>query len=66
MEGRFGMALYRTTEVGKMKKSYYYSICFYLVCIWQCVAEGRTLKDFLMILAVFYLIDMIISAYKGE
>lgn len=49
-----------------MKKSYYYSICFYLVCIWQCVAEGQMLKDVLAILAVFYLIDMVVSAFKGE
>lgn len=49
-----------------MKKSFYYSICFYLVCIWQCVAEGKTLKDVLAILAVLYLIDMVYSAFKGE
>lgn len=49
-----------------MKKSEYYSFCFYLVCIWQCVATGRTLKDVLAILAVVYLIDMVASAFKGE
>ena len=49
-----------------MKKSFYYSICFYLVCIWQSVAQGETLKELLMVLAVFYLIDMVVSAFKGD
>ena len=49
-----------------MKRSDYYSICFYLVCIWQSVAQGKTLKELLMVLVVVYLIDMVVSVFKGE
>lgn len=66
MERRFGMALYKTTEVGKMMKYQYYSIMFFLCCIWCNIATSTEAKVLLIILGVFYMIDMIVSAYKGE
>ena len=49
-----------------MKRSEYYSICFFLTVIWQCVTTSQTVKDWLVVLAILYIIDTIVSLMKGN
>lgn len=65
------MALYQTKKNGngkggEMRKSWYYSIMFFLCCIWCNVATSTEARVLLVIAAICYAIDMIVSAYRGE
>lgn len=49
-----------------MKKSWYYSIMFFMTCIWYSVVDSRSVKDLLLVLGIVYLIDMVASVWRGE